>query len=330
MLSPSTGSVKTLPDSYVWPEYYEVYSGSDQPSIPVIDLMDPNATELIIQACETWGIFQLIGHGIPRKLVEDVESEVHSLFALPADQKLKTLRTSGGASSGYGNPPSQALLPRKLWYEGFTIMGSPVDQARVLWPHDYQGFRNTMNGYQKQVKALVEQLIRIIFKFLSISKEEVNWFDDPSNTCNAALQLNSHPPCPDPTRAVGLAPHTDSSLFTILHSWIEGLQIFKDGVGWITVQPIPDALTMNLGDFLHILSNGRFVSVLHRAAVNQKYHRISVAYIRSPPTNFIVSPLLSKTFADSGQVPKYHPVTLKECRGLKAKHFQAALSFVKT
>ena len=185
-----------------------------------------------------------------------------------------------------------------------------------------------MDDYQKQVKDLVNQLIRIIFKSLCISEEEVNWFDDPTNMCNAALQLNSYPPCPDPARAVGLAPHTDSSLFIILHSRTEGLQIFK-GLGWIIVHPNPDALTVNLGDFLHILSNGRFVSVLHRAAVNQKYHRISVAYLCWPPRDFIVSPLLSKTLADSGQVPKYRPVTLKEYSSLKAKHFQEAISFVR-
>ncbi|XP_050365669.1 uncharacterized protein LOC126784231 [Argentina anserina] len=323
-------SVKTLPDSFVWPESYEVYSGIHQPSIPVIDLMDPNATELIIQACETWGVFQLTGHRIPKQLVENVESEAYMLFALPAGQKLKTLRTPGGPSTGYGNPPSQALLPRKLWHEGFTIMGSPVERAKVLWPHDYQGFCDTMDDYQKEVKTLVDQLIRIIFKFLSISEEEVNWFDDPTTMCNAALQLNSYPPCPDPTRAVGLAPHSDSSLFTILHSRTEGLQIFKEGVGWIIVQPNPDALIVNLGDFLHILSNGRFVSVLHRAAVNQKYHRISVAYLCWPPMDFTVTPILSKALADSGQAPKYRPVTLKEYRGLKAKHFQEAISIVKT
>ena len=118
----------------------EVYSGTHQPSIPVIDLMDLNVTEFIIQACETWGFFQLISHGIPQKLVEDVESEAHRLFALPIEQKLKELRTSTFPSSGYGNPPWQLSLPRKLWHEGFTIMGSPVDQARMFWPHDYQGF----------------------------------------------------------------------------------------------------------------------------------------------------------------------------------------------
>lgn len=187
-----------------------------------------------------------------------------------------------------------------------------------------------MNEYQKQMKALVLKLIRLIFKYLSISEEEVNWFDDPANMCTAALHLNSYPPCPDPTRALGLPPHTDSSLLTILHTPTEGLQIFQDGVGWIQLQAKPDALTVNLGDFLHILSNGRFVSVLHRVMVNQKFHRISMAYHNWPPMNFLVSPLLSKTLADSGQVPKYRPITLKEYHGIKAKHFQHAVSFVKT
>ncbi|XP_004291424.1 PREDICTED: gibberellin 3-beta-dioxygenase 1-like [Fragaria vesca subsp. vesca] len=317
-------SAKTLPDSYVWPESDDLYSGTDQQSIPVIDLMDPNATQLIIQACETWGVFQLINHGIPQKLVEDVESQTHRLFALPAEQKLKTLRTPGKVSTGYGNPPSQALLPRKLWQEGFTIMGSPADQAKVLWPNDHQGFCDIMDDYQKQARGLAEQLIRTIFIFLTI---KVNWFDDPT-MCQAALQLNSFPPCPDPTRVLGLPPHTDSSLLTILHSRTEGLQVFK-GVGWITVQPNPESLIVNVGDLLHILSNGRFVSVFHRAAVVQKKHRISVAYFYWSPLDCTVSPLLSKNFADSKQVPKYRSVTSKEYHVLKAKHSRDTLSVVK-
>ncbi|XP_004290878.1 PREDICTED: gibberellin 3-beta-dioxygenase 1-like [Fragaria vesca subsp. vesca] len=323
------GSVKTLPDSFVWPESDDFYSGTDQPCIPVINLMDPNASQLIIQACETWGVFQLIGHGIPQKLVEDMESQTHRLFALPADQKLKTLRTPGKAIIGYGNPPFQARLSRKLWQEGFTIMGYPVDQARVLWPHDYQGVCDTMDEYQKQVKALAEQLIRIVFKFLSISQEEVDWFDDPTNMCPSAFQLNSYPPCPDPTQALGLPPHTDGSLFTILHSRTEGLQVFKEGVGWITVQPNPEAFIVNLGDVLHIMSNGRFVSVLHRAAVIQKDHRISAAYFYWPPMDFTISPILSKNSADSEQVPKYRSVTLKEYHVIKTKHCQDTLSVIR-
>ena len=178
------------------------------------------------------------------------------------------------------------------------------------------------------MKALAEKLMRILFKALNIPVEEVNWFDDPTNSsgCSLALQLNSYPPCPDPTRALGLAPHTDTSIITLLQAQTSGLQVFKDGVGWFAVQPLPDALIVNLGDFTRILSNGRFISVLHRVVV-KPIQRYSAAYFFRPPMDFAVSPLLSKDLGP-GQVPRFRCVTAKEYSDLKAKHLDKAFSLI--
>ncbi|XP_021825303.1 gibberellin 3-beta-dioxygenase 1-like [Prunus avium] len=321
------GSVRTLPESHIWLDQsdespYVAYSTSPI-SPPVIDLTDPDAPRLIIQACETWGVFQLIGHDIPTKLMEDVESEAGKLFGLPVDQKLKALRSPGGGA-GYGLPHISPFFNKCMWHEGFTIMGSPIDHTRQLWPQAYQGFCETMVDYQNQLKALTEQLIRIIFKSLNINSEEVDWLKD-SQGSSTALQLNSYPACPDPTRAMGLAPHTDTSLITILQSKTSGLQVFKEGAGWILVQPIPGALIVNVGDFLHILSNGVFTTVRHRVVVTQ-IQRFSAAHFYAPPGDVIVSPVMSKDF---GEVPRYRSVSVKGYVETKGKHFEKALSLIK-
>ncbi|KAM5566201.1 gibberellin 3-beta-dioxygenase 1 [Rosa sericea] len=321
------GSAKSVPDSFVWPQASDEVHSSDGLTIPVIDLTDPNAPQLIKEACQTWGILQLKGHGIPTKLMEDMESECERLFSLPTDQKMKALRSPGG-STGYGIVPMQSLFSTTMWHEGLTIMGSAIDHARLLWPNDYQGFCDKIDDYQKQMKALAEQLMCILFKAMSIPVEEVNWFDDPTNSsgCNLALQLNSYPPCPDPTRTLGLAPHTDTSIVTLLQAKTSGLQVFKDGVGWVAVRPLPDALIVHLGDFTRILSNGRFISVLHRVVV-KPIQRYSVGYFFRPPMDFAVSPLLSKDLGP-GQVPRYRSVTAKEYLDLKAKHLEKAFSLI--
>ncbi|PRQ56550.1 putative gibberellin 3-beta-dioxygenase [Rosa chinensis] len=319
-------SVKSVPDSFVWLQTNAIQS-NDGLSIPVIDLMDPNAPKLIVEACETWGVFHLKDHGIPTKIMEDVNSEARKLFDLPIDQKLKAVRSPDG-QSGYGIVPMQSLFSTFMWHEGLTILGSAIDHAKVLWPNDYQQFCDIIDDYQRQMKALAEKLMRILFKALSIPLEDVNWFDDPTNSsgCNLALQLNSYPPCPEPTRTLGLAPHTDTSVVTILRAKTSGLQVFKDGVGWIPVEPNPDALIVNLGDFTRILSNGRFISVLHRV-VAKPIQRYSMGYFFRPPMDFDVSPLLSKDLGQ-GHVPRYRPVTAKEYLALKAKHLEKAFSLI--
>jgi gibberellin 3-beta-dioxygenase len=137
-------SLQAVPDSHVWPQSDDVsfgVSSADEQysSVPIIDLTDSNATELIRQACETWGVFQLKNHGIDLSLLNEVEYEAAKLFALSARQKLKALRSPGGAT-GYGIARITPFFSKYMWHEGFTIMGSPIDHAKDLWPHHHERF----------------------------------------------------------------------------------------------------------------------------------------------------------------------------------------------
>ncbi|XP_061359583.1 gibberellin 3-beta-dioxygenase 1-like [Gastrolobium bilobum] len=323
-------SLRTLPDSHAWPQsdddhhhfsFNGCYDGVES-FIPIIDLMDPNAMELIGLACEKWGAFQLKNHGIPLSVIEEVQVEAKKLFALPAEQKLKGLRSAGGAT-GYGRARISPFFTKYMWHEGFTIMGSPSDDAKKIWPNDYERFCDIMENYQKQLKMLAEKLTHMIFNLLGISDEEKKWIGS-TNHCGA-VQLNFYPCCPEPNRAMGLAPHTDTSLLTILHqSQTSGLQIFKEGVGWVPVHPDPNALVVNTGDIMHIISNSRFRCALHRVTVNNTKQRYSVAYFYGPPVDYVVSPLVLNS------VPRFRALTVKEYISIKAKNLGGALSLIST
>lgn len=176
------------------------------------------------------------------------------------------------------------------------------------------------------MKELAHQILLLILKSLDISEEDImtSWAASTYES-NGALQLNSYPCCPNPNRAIGLAPHTDSLLLTILNQTHDSsaLQIFRDGVGWIPVAPVRDALVVNVGDLLHILSNGKFPSVYHQVIVSEKQHRISVAYFYGPKTDSQVAPL------SKAEVPIYRSLSVKEFISIKAKHLDKALSFVR-
>lgn len=242
-----------------------------------------------------------------------------------------------------------------------------------------------METYQKQMKTLAENLLPTILKSLNIDNQEqqvlLNWLSTNSSSSSTskskentitsttpctALQLNSYPSCPDPNRAMGLAPHTDTFLLTILHQTQTdaGLQIRKELGGgggggenaavWVPVRPVAGALVVNVGDLLHIMSNGRFPSVVHRAVVNQTRQRLSFAYFYGPPTDFTVSPLssdqnnmmiinksdrhhnlMSSSISTARRqqpldvLPLYRSVTVKEYVGIKAKNLDKALSLIR-
>ncbi|MFS7949704.1 putative non-hem dioxygenase domain, isopenicillin N synthase [Helianthus anomalus] len=84
-------------------------------------------------------MFQVINHGVPSELIKKVESESQRLFALPTHEKCKVLRSADRAT-GYGSARISPFFDKCMWHEGFTIMGSCVDDAKVLWPQYYQGF----------------------------------------------------------------------------------------------------------------------------------------------------------------------------------------------
>ncbi|CAM8984710.1 unnamed protein product [Rhodiola kirilowii] len=330
-------SLRELPESYAWTpcDKYQGAAAHDlEDSVPVIDLSDPNASNLMGHACKSWGAFQVTNHGISAELLENIESAGQSLFSLPVSQKLKAARSPDGIS-GYGVARISSFFPKLMWSEGFTIFGSPLDHARLLWPNDYNRFCDVIKTYEMEMKDLADRLMWLVLGSLGITMGDIKWSGakgDFKGAC-AALQMNSYPACPDPDRAMGLAAHTDSSLLTILYqNKTTGLQVLHEGHAgqdsrWVTVPPIPNAFVVNVGDLLHILSNGRYLSVLHRAMVNRTQHRLSLAYLYGPPPNVKISPvckLLSPT-----RPPLYRPITWSEYLGTKAKHFDKALSSIR-
>lgn len=189
---------------------------------------------------------------------------------------------------------------------------------------------DVMEEYQQEMKKLSHRLSGLMFKSLGLNPEDISWFRTINHPQHhqAVLQLNSYPVCPDPSRAMGLPSHTDSSFITVLHqSNVTGLQVLGDGgIGWVPVHPVEGALVVNVGDLMHIISNGRFKSAQHRALVNNTRHRTSIAYFFGPPRDVKISPLMKLIDLDHPKI--YQPVTWKEYLDIKATHFDKALELI--
>lgn len=130
-------SIKELPDSHSWASFGErpcVDSSTAEP-VPVVDLSDPNALTLVSEACKSWGVFQVINHGVPITLLDAIDDAGRKLFALPAELKQKAARRPDGFS-GFGQPRIAPFFDKQMWYEGFTVLGSPLELVSKLWPED--------------------------------------------------------------------------------------------------------------------------------------------------------------------------------------------------
>lgn len=88
---------KTLNASFVRDEDERPKVAYDQFSdeIPVISLRgidDGRRAEIckeIVEACEDWGIFQVVDHGVEAGLVSDMTRLAREFFALPPEEKLR-------------------------------------------------------------------------------------------------------------------------------------------------------------------------------------------------------------------------------------------------
>ncbi|CAL1375143.1 unnamed protein product [Linum trigynum] len=335
-------SVDTLPETHVWlpPPGFEVENNDAGDGqlvfpVPVIDFSDPDeaaAGKLMVEACETWGVFQLVNHGIPLEILAAVEAQTKRLFALPASRKLEALRSPNGVN-GYGQARFASLFDKNMWNEGFTVMGSPADHARKLWPDDFQGFCDVIDDYQNRTRELAARLLGLILRSANTPEQEIRRISSPSATMTT-LQLNSYPRCPDPTRAMGMAPHTDTSFLTLLYQGgVKGLQIFSDragggGGGWGMVDPVDGAITVNVGDLLHVVSNARFHTARHRVVLREARQRVSVGLFFVPTPDCVLSPLACGGGGGEGEVCRYRAVSVKEYIGLKYKGFETVLSAI--
>lgn len=113
-MAPSTltalAEEKTLQSSFVRDEDERPKVAYNQFSndIPVISLagiddVDGKRGEIckkIVEACEDWGVFQVVDHGVDTKLVSEMPRLAREFFALPAEDKLR-FDMSGGKKGGF-------------------------------------------------------------------------------------------------------------------------------------------------------------------------------------------------------------------------------------
>ncbi|KAL2234737.1 UNVERIFIED_CONTAM: Gibberellin 3-beta-dioxygenase 1 [Sesamum indicum] len=292
-------SIEILPDSHAWTFEANKHSSSCEShipnleSIPIIDLNDKN----------NWGVFQAVNHNVPKNLVEEVELAGERLFSLPMHRKLMVERTSNGLS-GYGVVRISSFFQKSMWCEGFTIVGSPREHALKSWPHDYHNFCDTIEEYQKEMKNLASHLMRLMLESLGVTERKIQ--------IGPWAWLHTQTPL--------------SLTFSIKATPVACRCSEETVLGGSRCSPTPEPLVVMIGDLMHILSNGAYLNPLHRAVVNQTRQRFSIVYLHGPPSNVKIG--LLQQLVDNDHPPLYRPITWSEYLGIKAQHFDKALTTI--
>nr|ACA81430.1 flavanone 3-hydroxylase [Glycine max] len=291
---------KTLESSFVRDEeerpkvaYNEFSDEIPVISLAGIDEVDGRRREIcekIVEACENWGIFQVVDHGVDQQLVAEMTRLAKEFFALPPDEKLR-FDMSGAKKGGFIVSSHLQGESVQDWREIVIYFSYPKrERDYSRWPHKPEGWRWATEEYSEKLMGLAGKLMEVLSEAMGLEKEGL------SKACvdmDQKVVVNYYPKCPQPDLTLGLKRHTDPGTITLLlQDQVGGLQATRDnGKTWITVQPVEAAFVVNLGDHAHYLTNGRFKNADHQAVVNSNHSRLSIATFQNPAPNATVYPL---------------------------------------
>ncbi|KDP22477.1 hypothetical protein JCGZ_26308 [Jatropha curcas] len=136
-----------------------------------------------------------------------------------------------------------------------------------------------MGKYCTEVRKLALEITEAITESLGLGPTHI------TNKMEGGVQVitvHCYPPCPSPHMALGLPPHSDYSVLTIVLQSSPGLEIMdaRDDK-WKVIPERHGVLQVHVGDHLEVLSNGLYKSVLHRATLNFERTRMSIASLHS-------------------------------------------------
>nr|CAB3491392.1 unnamed protein product [Digitaria exilis] len=254
-----------LPDRYILPASERPGDGSGRVKLPVVN------------------------HGVAREVIAGLLDVARRFFELPVAARARYMSPDVRAPVRYGTSFNQARDPVFFWRDFLKLAScQPLSAVVTSWPDEPADLREVAARYAMANHQVFMELIEAALEALGIACGRSLLRELAAGY--SQIMLNCYPACPQPDLTLGLPPHSDYCLFTLLlQDQVEGLQVMHHG-RWLTVDPIPGSFIVNVGDHLEIYSNGRYKSKLHRVRVNSTRPRISAASFHSLPAERVIGP----------------------------------------
>ncbi|OMO95496.1 Oxoglutarate/iron-dependent dioxygenase [Corchorus olitorius] len=226
--------------------------GNSKTSIPIIDLtgvsedssLRREVVKKIGEACQKWGFFQIINHGIGVTTLDEMVDGTRKFHEQDSEVKKEIYSRDYTKFVNYNSNFNLYKAEVINWRDTLSCVMAP----RQPHPEDLPPVcRDIMLEYSNRVMKLGETLCELMSEALGLKS---SYLKDIG--CAEGLFVLGHyfPVCPEPLLTLGTSSHTDSSFFTVLlQDQLGGLQVHHENQ-WVDVTPIHGALVINLGDML--------------------------------------------------------------------------------
>ncbi|KAI3755700.1 hypothetical protein L1987_55506 [Smallanthus sonchifolius] len=277
------------------------------PTIPIIDLSKSESKHLLVKACQDFGFFKVVNHGVPLKFINKLESEAMKFFSSPLSLKQKA---GPPDPFGYGNK-HLGQNGDFGWVEYLLLnlkLGPDHKNPTIsVFEDNPEEFQCAVNDYVTAVKKMTCEILELLADELKLQARNVfskMLLDEQSDS---VFRVNYYPPCPEiqEQEMIGFGEHTDPQIISVLRSNnTSGLEILLKNGSWMAVPPDSNSFFVNVGDSLQVMTNGRFKSVKHRVVANSLKSRLSMIYFGGPPLNEKIAPLPSLMESDEASLYK--------------------------
>jgi isopenicillin N synthase-like dioxygenase len=310
--------------------------------IPVIDIeplfqSSNNEQKLAVaksirQACKTYGFFQIINHGVPHDLIDNITNEACRFFRLSSDEKLKfaARRWNPQNSNEYrgyfpasvnGKEGLDISNPYLTPTHPFVKQKIPLHELNQ-WPTEEllgKQWQTTITQYWDEmwrVSMLIMHAIALAFNLDETYFDKLvdDTVDGGAGTLSA-LRLNFYPKhddsmpelIGDDEQPLSCETHCDNVIITILYQHqVAGLQVQLDNPKqWVNVDVVPYALVINTGRCLERFTNGILKAINHRVTLLRE-ERLSIPFFLGACYTTPVVPLPTSVSEENPQ--KYESI----------------------